>query len=108
MGIIKYKIKTSKLFLKLKKVRQKMSFLYIFTISSLQRPRGVSQNVSGLYYVRRGAGYKIHMCAYLYYLQRAKVLSSVATDFGPSTSTFMHGFQNNFAQLLPSSRKSAI
>ena len=24
------------------------------------------------------------------------------------TCTFMHGFQNNFAQLLPSRRKSAI
>ena len=71
-----------------------MSFLYILTISSLQRPSGVSQNVSGLYYVRRGEGYKIHMCAKLYYLRRAKVLSSVATDFGPSTSTFMHGFHD--------------
>ena len=62
-----------------------MLFLDIFTISPLQRPRGISQNGSGLYYVRRGAGYNIHMCVKLYYLGRAKVFSSVATDFGPST-----------------------
>ena len=62
-----------------------MSFLEIFTISPLQRPRETSQNVSGLYYVRRGAGYKIHICAKLYYLGRAKVFSSVATDFGSWT-----------------------
>ena len=55
-----------------------------FNISPLQRPRGISQNVSGLYYVRSGSGYKIHICAKLYYLGRAKVFSSVATDFGPS------------------------
>ena len=63
-----------------------MSFLDIFTISPLQRPREISQNVSGLYYVGRGAGYKIHICAKLYYLGRAKVFSSVATDFGSWTS----------------------
>ena len=57
----------------------------MFTILPLQRPRGISQNVSGLYYVRRSASYKIHMCAKLFYIGRAKVFSSVATDFGPST-----------------------
>ena len=62
-----------------------MSFLDIFTISPLQRPREISQNVSGPYYVRRGAGYKINICAKLYYLGRAKVFSSVATDFGSWT-----------------------
>ena len=62
-----------------------MSVLDIFTISLLQRPRGISQNVSRLYYVRRGASYKIHMRAKLYYLGRGIVFSSVATDFGPST-----------------------
>ena len=62
-----------------------MSILDIFTISPLQRPRGFSQNVSGLYYVRRISGYKIHMCVKLYYLGRAKVFSSVATDFGSWT-----------------------
>ena len=62
-----------------------MSFLDIFTISPLQRPREISQNVSGPDYVRRGAGYKIHICAKLYYLGRAKVFSSVATDFGSWT-----------------------
>ena len=30
-----------------------MSFLNIFSISFLQRPRGISQNVSGLYYAGR-------------------------------------------------------
>ena len=43
----------------------------------------MSQNVSGLNYVQRGADYNIHMCAKLYYLGRAKVF--LATDFGPST-----------------------
>ena len=64
-----------------------MSFLDIFTISPLQRPREISQNVSGFYYVRRGASYKIHICAKFYYLGRAKVVSSVATDFGSWTIT---------------------
>ena len=69
----------------IEKSKKKMSFLDIFTISPLQRPREISQNVSGLYYVRRGAGYKIHICAKLCYLGRAKVFSSVATDFGSWT-----------------------
>ena len=69
----------------IEKSKKKMSFLDIFTISSFQRPREISQNVSGLYYVRRGAGYKIHICAKLYYLGRTKVFSSVATDFGSWT-----------------------
>ena len=69
----------------IEKSKKKMSFLDIFTISPLQRPREISQNVSGLYYVRRGAGYKIHISAKLYYLGRAKVFSSVATDFGSWT-----------------------
>ena len=57
----------------------------MFTIWPLERPWGISPNVSGLNYVRRGAGYKIHMCAIIYYLGRVKVISSVATDFSPST-----------------------
>ena len=73
----------------IEKSKKKMSFLDIFTIFPLQRPRGISQNVSGLYYVRRGAGYKIHICAKPYYLGRAKVFSSVATDFGSWTSSVM-------------------
>ena len=70
-----------------KKKIEKKSFLDIFTISPLQRPREISQNISGLYYVGRAAGYKIHICAKLYYLGRAKVFSSVATDFGSWTIT---------------------
>ena len=65
-----------------------MSFLDSFTFSPRQCPREISQNVSGLYNVKRGAGYKIHICAKLYCFGRAKVLSSVATDFGPSTIKF--------------------
>ena len=91
MGVTLYKIMINELFFKLKKVRKKMSFLDIFTISPLQRPRKISQNVSGLYYVRRCAGYKIHICAKLYYLGRAKVFSSVATDFGPWTNSQVNG-----------------
>ena len=72
-------------FFKIENFIKKLSILDIFTISPLQRPRGISQNVSGLYYVRRGSGYKIHMCVKLYYLGRAKVFSSVATDFGSLT-----------------------
>ena len=67
MGVILYKIMISDLFFKLKKSKKKMSFLDIFTISPLQRPTEISQNVSGLYYVRRSAGYKIHISAKLYY-----------------------------------------
>ena len=84
MDVILYKIMICELFFKLKKVRKNV-ILDIFTISPLQRPREISQNVSGLYYVRRGAGYKIPICAKLYYLGRAKVFSSVATDFGSWT-----------------------
>ena len=73
------------MFLKLAKCKKILSFLDMFTISPLKRPREISQNVSGLYHVRRGAGYNIHMCAKLYYLGRAKVFSSIGTDFGPST-----------------------
>ena len=72
-----------------------MSFLDIFTISPLQRPREISQNVSGLYNVRRSAGYKIHICAKLYYLGRAKVFSSVATDFGSWTISVIE-YLNSF------------
>ena len=68
----------------IEKSKKKMSFLDIFTIPPpLQRLREISQNVSGLYYVRRGAGYKIHICAKLYYSGRAKVFSSVATVSAP-------------------------
>ena len=74
----------------IEKTKKKMSFLDIFTISPLQRPREISQNVSGLYYVGRGAGYKIHICTKLYYLGRAKVFSSVATDFGSWTTIEFH------------------
>ena len=88
-GVIFYKIMISELFFNLKKSKKKMSFLDIFTISPLQPPREISQNVSGLYYVRRGAGYKIHICAELYYLGRAKVFSSLATDFGSWTNEIL-------------------
>ena len=71
----------------IEKSKKKKSFLDIFTISPLQRPREISQNVSRLYYVRKGAGYKIHISAKLYYLGRAKVFSSVPTDFGSWTIT---------------------
>ena len=50
----------------IEKSKKKMSFLDIFANFPLQRPREISQNVSGFYYVRRGAGYKIHICAKLY------------------------------------------
>ena len=66
-----------------------MSFLDIFTILPLKRPRGISQNVSGLYYLRRCPGYKIYMFVKLFYLGRAKVFSSIATDFGPSTNSLI-------------------
>ena len=80
-----------------------MSILDICTVSPLQCPRGISQNVSGLYSVRRGSGYKIHMCVKLYYLGRTKVLSSVATDFGfwtirlsPLKSPILRKYTNPF------------
>ena len=53
--------KTSDFFRKIEKSKKKMSFLDIFTFSPLQRPREISQNVSGLYNVWRRAGYKIHI-----------------------------------------------
>ena len=84
-GLILYKIMISELFFQIEKSKKKTSFLDIFTISPLRRTREISQNFSGLYYVGRGAGYKIHICDKLYYLGRAKVFSSVATDFGSWT-----------------------
>ena len=86
MGVILYKIMISELFFKLKKVRKNVIFRHFYHSPPLQRPREISQNVSGLHYARRGAGYKIHISAKLYYLGRAKVFSSVATDFGSWTS----------------------
>ena len=53
----------------------------IFIICPLWRPRGISQLVSGLYYVTRDTGCNIHIGAKLYSLGRAKVFSSVATNF---------------------------
>ena len=85
MSVILYKIMISELFFQIEKSKKKKSFLDIFTISPLRRTREISQNFSGLYYVGRGAGYKIHICDKLYYLGRAKVFSSVATDFGSWT-----------------------
>ena len=76
MGVIKYKIKTNDIFLKLR--LEKLPLLDIFTILSLQHQRGISQNVSRLFYVWRGAGYKIHTCAKLYYLRRPELFSSTA------------------------------
>ena len=70
------KFRQANLFLKLKKVRKNI----ILDISTFRHPREISQNASGLYYVRRGAGYKIHICAKFYYLGRAIVSSSVAPD----------------------------
>ena len=86
MGVTLYKNIISELFFKLKKVRKNVIFRHFHHFPPLQRPREISQNVSGPYYVRRGAGYKIHICAKLYYLGRAKVFSSVATDFGSWTT----------------------
>ena len=51
----------------IEKSKKNLSFLDVFTTFLLQRPREISHNVSGLYYVRRGACYKIHICAELYY-----------------------------------------
>ena len=48
-------------------------------------PLGISQLVSGLYYVAQDTGCNIHIGAKLYTLGRAKVFSSVATNFGPKT-----------------------
>ena len=101
MGVILYKIMISELFFKLKKSKKKKSFLDIFTISPLQRPREISQNVSGLYYVGRGAGYKIRICDKLYYLGRAKVFSSVATDFGSWTITRVVVHSKHFYPNVP-------
>ena len=42
MGVILYKIMLSELFFKIEKSKKKMSFLDIFTISPLQRPREIS------------------------------------------------------------------
>ena len=63
MGVILYKNYDKRIVFQIEKSKKKMSFLDIFTISPLQRPKEISQNVSGLYCVRRGAGYKIHICA---------------------------------------------
>ena len=82
-------------FFKIEKSKKKLSFLDIFTILPLKRPRVISQNVSGLYYARRCAGYKIHVFVQLYYLGRAKVFSRAATDFGPSTSLHVNNLASD-------------
>ena len=56
-----------------------------FYISSSCAPRGISQYVFAVYYVQRSLGYNINVGAKLYILGRAKVFSSVATDFWCST-----------------------
>ena len=73
------------LFLTLNKIVQKYSFFVIFIICPLWRFRGISQLVSGLYHVTRDTGCNIHIGAKLYSLGRAKVFSSVATNFGLKT-----------------------
>ena len=76
---------TRDFFFKLKKVRKNIIFRHFYHLSPPAPQRDFSECLRA-YYVRRGAGYKIHICAKLYYLGRAKVSSSVATDFGPSTN----------------------
>ena len=74
----------NQLFLTLNK-SSKIVIFVIFIICPLWRPRGISQLVSGLYYVTRDTGCNIHIGAKLYPLGRAKVFSSVATYFGLKT-----------------------
>ena len=73
------------LFLTLKTIVQKQSVFVIFIICPLWRPRGISQLVSGPYYVTRDTGSNIHIGAKLSSLGRAKVFSSVATNFRLNT-----------------------
>ena len=80
------------LFLTLKKKCSKIVIFVIFIICPLWRPRGISKLVSGLYYVTRDTGCNIHIGAKLFSLWRAKVFSSVATNFGPKTMVKFHQF----------------
>ena len=57
----------------------------IFIIWPLWRPRGISQLVCGFYYDTQDTGCNIHIGAKLYSLGRAKVFSSIATNFGLKT-----------------------
>ena len=64
-----------------RKYEKKQSYLDIFIFHPL-----AYQDVFGVYYVQRGLGYNIYVGAKLYILGRAKMFSSVATDFGPSSN----------------------
>ena len=63
----------------------KIVIFVIFIICPLWHPRGISQLVSGLYYVAQDTGCNIHIGVKHCSLGRAKVFSSVATNFGPKT-----------------------
>ena len=65
------------IFFKIEKSKKKNVIFRHFYHFTPPAPRGISQDVSGLYHVRRGAGNNIHMCTKLYSLGRAKVFSSV-------------------------------
>ena len=64
--------------------KKKQSYLDIFIFHPLA-PQAISQDVFGVYYVQRSLGYNIDVGASFYILRRAKVFSSVATDFWSST-----------------------
>ena len=69
---------------KKKKRKKKQSYLEIFIFHPLA-PRGISQDIFGVYYVQRSLGYNINVSAKFYTLGRAKVFSSIETDFWSST-----------------------
>ena len=78
----------------------KIVIFVIFIICPLWRPRGISQLVSGLYYVTQDTGCNIYIGAKLYSLGRAKVFSSVATNFGLKTNYgffFLHSLPSTIA-----------
>ena len=71
----------------------KIVIFVIFIICPLWRPSGISQLVSGLYYVTQDTGGNIHIGAKHYSLGRAKVFSNVPTNFGLKTIHFGRGKQ---------------
>ena len=74
----------------------KKHYFLIFPFCPLWRPKGISQLVTGLGYITRDIGCYIHIGDKLYYLGRAKMFSSTATNFGVSSICTPHWPDSKF------------
>ena len=84
MGVIKYKIKISVFFFKIEKSKKKCHFYIFLPVHPSSAPKGFLRMSPGFIMSGEVQGIR-SICVQNYYLGRAKVFSSVTTDFGPST-----------------------